>query len=251
MRFSYFFVSICVALVSVTPPAIGQPIDLQSAESHIDKRGCLQFDATAMIHAQIDDLFEALTRPEELWQYAPGDVLLGVYVSIPVTNESLRENTWSIKSPSGKILEWDGSPGPAWGREGPPRFWVEYRFFRTNHTIFENDIGSTSPWGPTSAPHSDKRYVLASVEKGSATSVRFYSSQCWPPGSPKTSSEKLGAAKGEKQWLGNLLAVARDVAARIQKEHLSASAPSGLASYQPRAGSGSLPTPIASPAGGR
>jgi hypothetical protein len=105
MRFSYFFVSICVALVCATAPAIAQPIDLQNTDGRIDQRGCLQFDATAMVQAQIDDLFEALARPEQLWGYIPGSILLGVYVSAPVTRESLGENTWSIKSPSGKILE--------------------------------------------------------------------------------------------------------------------------------------------------
>ena len=249
MPSSHAFAAACVALMWAAVPAIAQPIPLQRTESHIDEHGCLDFTATASIDAQIDDLFDALTRPELLSAHLLRGRLLRVFVDAPVTGESLFSNKWYIQSPDEKILEWDGATGAAWGPDGPPISWIEYRFIHSTHTIEEHPLGSTIPWAKDSVPRPDTKYVLSPTNVGSATSVRVSSSLCWPPESPRTSTEKLQWSGGEKERLGTWLSIAEGEAGRIGKERLSAANPSpeGPTSGPSPAMSGSTPTPVVGP----
>jgi hypothetical protein len=248
MRYAYTFAAACVALMWAAGPAIAQPVPLQKTESHVDERGCIDFEATACIDAQIDDLFDALTRPELLSAHLLRGRLLRVFVDAPVTGESLFSNKWYIQSPDEKILEWDGSTGAAWGPDGPPISWIEYRFIRSTHTIEEHPLGSTIPWVKDSVPRPDTKYVLSPINVGSATSVRVSSSLCWPPESPRTSTEKLRwAEEEERERLGGWLAIAQGEAGRIGKERLSVAMPTPPGPVPGQASATSTPTPILGP----
>jgi hypothetical protein len=97
-----------IALMILRPmPAIAQifplPIPLQQSESSIDSNGCLHLQASAIVNAQIDGVFDGLSKPEQLY----GGFRL-VFVQVPETRESRFTNTWSVTSPFEKIVEFYG-----------------------------------------------------------------------------------------------------------------------------------------------
>ena len=198
-----------------------EPIQLQKAETTIDDRGCVHFDANARIDVQIDDLFEALSRPERLLAHGCCSYPHLIFLPSSVTRESLSENKWTIGWPSEKILEFD------WGGDSVTKDtifqkkWVEYDFSRSQHTIHQYDIGSTYPWG-LSNPHSDSTYVLSPIDNGSATTVHYTNVKCYP----RETWNKLAPDK-ELSWrFSSDLDIARDEAELITEQRLKAPSPS-------------------------
>ncbi len=217
---------------------------LEKVESHLDARGCLQYQATAQINAPIQNVFAVLSRPQKLWGYIPSSTLLAVFVETPYTYGNPRTGTgsddsWLVTKPYAKILEWDGAPGLAEsvGRE-EPRGWVEYRMRPETHTIFQERIGSTLPWSVAN-PHLSAEYeLLPAAEKSAATSIHYSSSTCSPPAGQNHSPHVgLAGAQVESRTLGELLAVANALC------HSAAE----LSSSGSRTGAPALRTPVPTP----
>jgi hypothetical protein len=225
MRYAYSFAAASFALMLAPVPAIAQtmPLEfpLQKVESHIDNHGCLNFAATAVVDAQIEDLFEALSRPEELYSLGRPSV----FVLAPLARESILQNAWTIRSPFAKIIEYDGPPGRAWGPGEIPLTWVKYTFVRATHTILEHTIGST--FGNS---RRETGLALSPTLGGSATFIRYRSSECWPPAyATMSSSEKLESGEVEKRSLGHWLKLADADAHLLARRRLKA-APTAAAS---------------------
>ncbi|MHB8382900.1 MAG: hypothetical protein ACYDC3_11260 [Candidatus Binataceae bacterium] len=248
MRFTYAFASVWCALLLASANAIAQGVPLRKTHSNIDEHGCLNFEATALVEAQIEDLFDALSRPELLWaQTGGGGILLGDYVDIPLTHESLLENRWVMIAPEAKILEFGGMQGASVPNQELPRSWVEYRFVRPTHTITEHEIGSTFGWeaGP---PRPDVKFVLSAAKGNSETSVSYSSKQCWPAQNAEMSAaRKLAWVDSDKQSAGNWLTAAEFEAQRISEERLKSGAKA--TSTPPPANPCATPTPVVAPEG--
>ncbi len=96
---------------------------LQKAETSIDSSGCLHLVASASSNAKIEDLFDGLSHPEEL--YAAHTM---VFVLAPQTRESPLKNTWTITSPFEEILEVEAV-------QGRIHIWDKYTFNRNTYTL--------------------------------------------------------------------------------------------------------------------
>ena len=236
MRYAFPFAVFVFASIPTRVPAIAQtmPLEfpLQKTESRIGSDGCLKFDATAVVGVQIENLFDALSRPEELYSG-----FHSVFVIAPETPESPLQNTWTLRSPFAKIIEDDGPRGLFWPAGGPPKTWVKYTFVSETHTILEHTIGSTFV-----NSRRDARLVLSPTLGRPATFIRYSSSECWPPESVVSSRQKLGRGEEEKLWLGHWLKLADADARLIAKERLKAT-PVGTSSPSPAVLS-ATPTPI-------
>jgi hypothetical protein len=215
MRYRYSFGFALLGLMIQRPMlAIAQTIPLQfplqTAESSIDSTGCLRLAATAVVDAPIEDVFDGLCHPEELYGGHPS-----VFVMVPPTKESSLHDTWTVASPFAEIIEFDGPPGLFWGPGGPPFSWVKYTFVRDTHTILIRTIGST-----VERPRRDGMLVLSRMRGGSATFIRYSSSECWHTAySGLSSSAKLGDGEAEKLSLTKWLKFADAAARRIAKDH--------------------------------
>jgi hypothetical protein len=115
------------------------------------------------------------------------------------------------------------------------------------HTIVEHSIGSTTP-RRISQPYYDATYVLSAQNGGSATSVRYTSTECVPPEErnkfANEEERRLGTAKQRlAEWLETAADDARAVA-QERTEKPSAPAPTMMPS--PEAPTASA-TPIVSP----
>lgn len=179
------------------------PIPLQKAESSVDSNGCLHLVASAVVNAQIDDLFDGLSQPEQL----RGGFRL-VFVQVPETRVSRLTNSWSVTLPFQKIVEFYGRHRHA------PHFWEEYEFVRDTYTILMHTMD-----GEVASPRREATLALEPVAERSATAVCYNISECWPSSySWMTSRDKLQAAEEEKLWLSRWLKFAEDDAQRIAKE---------------------------------
>jgi hypothetical protein len=198
-----------------------EPIQLQKAETTIDDRGCVHFGATARIDVQIDDLFEALSRPERLLAHGCCAYPHLIFLPSSVTGESMSENKWTIGWPFKKILEFEGDGDGVTKDTKFQKTWVEYDFDRLQHTVHQYDIGSTYPWG-LSNPHSDSTYVLSPLDNGSATAVRYTNVKCYP----RETWNKLAPDK-EMSWrFSSDLDVAQAEAELMAEKRLKAPSPS-------------------------
>jgi len=200
--------------------ALAQPV-VQKSESSIDEKGCLHFEATARVEQPIDDLYGAMSRPEALYFHTPMEVTPSVFVGFPWSKESILYNladSWSATThPFSKILELDAVLGASVGPDGPPRSWVKYRFNPEAHTIWVEDIGSTSPWGIYN-PHFSARYFLSPIDN-SATSIKYVSQRCWPPeGRRMLANEKREQTEREKELLMMWLTAANIECEQVRAE---------------------------------
>jgi hypothetical protein len=216
--------------------ALAQPV-VQKSESSIDEKGCLHFEATARVEQPIDDLYGAMSRPEALYFHTPMEETPKVFVGFPWSKESILYNladSWSATThPFSKILEFEAVLGASVGPDGPPRWWVEYRFNSKAHIIWVENIGST--WGINN-PRFNATYFLSPTDNKSATSTKYVSRRCWPPeGRKMLANEKREQTEREKDLLIMWLTAANAECDQVRAE------PSPVAS--------TIATPTASPGG--
>lgn len=217
-----------------------EPIQLQNPKTSVDDRGCVHFDATARIDVHIDDLFEALSRPERLLAHGCCAYPHLVFLPSSVTSEALSENKWMIGWPWAKILEFEGDGDGVTRNTVFQKRWVEYDFNRLQHTVHQYDIASTYPWGLAN-PHSDSTYALSPLDNGSATAVHYTSVKCYPP----EVRNKLAPDKEMPWQISSELDAARDDAEFIAEQRLRA--PSQSATPTCLAVPQTIPTPTATP----
>ena len=221
-----------------------QDVSVQTAQGHWDEHDCFQFEATAKVSVSVDELFQALSRPEKLSAYRPGPQAHWVFVSSPVTKQSMWENTWTVSNPpTAKVIEWVQIWGAANSSE---YFWVEYEYNPYSHTIVQHSLGSRSQRS-ICQPYSDEEYALSPLEAGSSTSVSYTSTDCVPPEERNKPWNPVEVKiKGAKQALSEWLQIAQDDARVVAQERTKKPAapwpPPGL----PLATS----TPTVSPSGG-
>ena len=209
MRYWCSFGVALIGLMTLRPmPVIAQifplPLPLQQSDSSIDSNGCLHLQASAVVNAQIDGVFDGLSQPEQLY----GGFRL-VFVQVEETRKSRFTNTWSVTSPFEKIIEFYG-PHPHQAHS-----WEEYEFVRDTHTILMHTME-----GELARPRREATLVLGPAAGTSATLARYNISECWPSSySWMSSKDKLEEGEQEKLWLSRWLKFAEDDAHRIAKEH--------------------------------
>jgi hypothetical protein len=224
MRYRCSIAIVLLAWMMMPMCASGQPfnlpIPLQKAESSVDSNGCTHLVASAVVDADIDDLFSGLSHPEELH---PRFSI--VFVMVPQTRESQLTNAWSVSSPFKKIIEFYGP------HEFEAHHWEEYTFVRDTHTILMHAIGE-QVYAKREATLS-----LSPAIGSSETLARYNGSECWSFASrTKSSSEKLQEAESEKRLLSTWLKIAEDDAHRIARERvIPPSAAPPATPFNPRA----------------
>lgn len=198
-----------------------QSVPLQKAQGHWDDHGCFHFEATAKVDVSVDKLFQALARPEKLSAYRAGGASpVAVFISAPITKQSMWENAWTVSNPPpAKIIKWYEAFDSS---ETTVYFWVEYEYNRDSHTIAEHSLGSTSRRS-ICQPYSDAKYALSALDGASATSVRYTSTECVPPEDLKIKRYmyegwKENAKQRLSEWLETAEADARVVAQERAKK---------------------------------
>jgi hypothetical protein len=238
-----FAIAGLVLLLAPVRAVAQPPLHLQKTESHVDKNGCIHFAATAVVDAPIEDLFDALSTPEEK---APENSI--VFVRAPITRAPFK-GPWVIKSPpAGKIVGTYPLTERAWGPLGPPMTWVEYSFDRQHHTVYESIIGGSTGFlsSPTCIPPNRAKYLLSPAERGSATLVRYSKLECWSPDlRKKWPTFDQQQIQSDRRSLSSRLAVAQHYAQLIAKEHPERARPAQTSSSPARSGVAPTATPVA------
>ncbi len=223
---------------------------LQKTESRVDENGCIHFAATAVVAAPIEDLFDALSTPENQGSQHSIVFILARSTRVKGTwvTKQPHGGTWVIKSPpEAMIVGTYPLMGRMWGPLGAPMTWVEYHFDRQHHTIYESTIGGSTGFltSPTCIPPNRAQYALSSAERGSATLVRYTKLGCWSPGLRK----QLPTFDRQRiesfiHALSARLAVAQHYAQQIAKEHPQLAGPTKTSSPPARSVVTRTPTPV-------
>jgi hypothetical protein len=243
-----FLVLLGFCALAFAAQSAAQNVPLEKAQGHWDDHGCFHFEATAKVDVSVDELFQALARPEKLSAYRPGQSPVAVFVSAPITKQSMWGNAWTVSNPPpAKIIKWYEAFDSS---EATVYFRVEYEYNRDSHTIAEHSLGSTSRRS-ICQPYSDAKYALSALDGASATSVRYTSTECVPPEDLKIKRYmyegwKENAKQRLSEWLETAEADARVVA---QERAKKPSAPWSSATPSPGVPFATS-SPTVSPSGG-
>lgn len=213
-------------------PSAAQPVPLEKPRGYWDDHQCFHFEATAKMKVPVNELFDALARPEKLSAYGPGGGSpVRVFVEAQMTKESMWQNRWMLSNPPwAKIIEWEAIHDSS---ELTGFWWMEYEYNRYSHTIVEHSLGS-SRRPSTCQPYSEAKYVLSARDGGSGTSVQYTSTECIPPEQPRRPYMEQSAKQSLGEWLevaaADALAVAKERAQKPPSPSSSATPPPGLSS---------------------
>jgi len=194
------YVLLLTVLVAA-PVAADETFPLKNVETHPAANGCVQYQATAEMKADIGLVFEVLSRPEKLaimtWQR-----VFRVYVSTPYTywqNDTGTDSSdsWYVDDPPSKILLTVGRIGMF-----QPTFWTEHDFDPNQHAISVKELRSEDLPGPDLSSYS-AQYRLSAPSKPAITIIHFTSTSCWGASDqpyPKHATSQIESMK-LREWL--------------------------------------------------
>jgi hypothetical protein len=94
-----FLVLLGFCALAFAAQSAAQSVPLEKAQGHWDDHGCFHFEATAKVGVSVAELFRALARPERLSADRPGPSPAEVFISAPITKQSMWENAWTVSNP--------------------------------------------------------------------------------------------------------------------------------------------------------